>query len=131
MKNLIFIVTFVFIGVVSCTFATGTQNNVDDANLAAPTPNGRNLQPQLANANIDLDDVETVLPPDTIRAILPDEAARIMITAAQAETIGIKPDERVLGVSINGQHHAYPVPFMSHHEIVNAEIGGRSVAVSW
>ena len=39
--------------------------------------------------------------------------------------------ERVLGVSINGDHRAYPLNMLSHHEIVNDTVGGVPVAVTW
>ena len=39
--------------------------------------------------------------------------------------------ERVLGVSINGKHRAYPLNMLSRHEIVNDTVGGVPVAVTW
>ena len=39
--------------------------------------------------------------------------------------------ERVLGVSINGDHRAYPLNMLSRHEIVNDTGGGVPVAVTW
>ena len=39
--------------------------------------------------------------------------------------------ERVLGVSINGDHRAYPLNMLSRHEIVNDTVGGVPVAVTW
>ena len=39
--------------------------------------------------------------------------------------------ERVLGVSINGAHRAYPLNMLSRHEIVNDTVGGKPVAVTW
>ena len=39
--------------------------------------------------------------------------------------------ERVLGVSINGNHQAYPLNMLSRHEIVNDTVGGVPVAVTW
>jgi len=97
----------------------------------APTPSGRNLQPQLALAQIDPDEVVALLPPDAIQAIMPDEVTRIMVTADQADANGMDPGTRVLGVSINGDSRAYPIPFMSSHEIVNEEVGGRLIAATW
>ena len=38
--------------------------------------------------------------------------------------------ERVLGVSINGDHRAYPLNMLSRHEIVNNTVGGVPVAVT-
>ena len=39
--------------------------------------------------------------------------------------------ERVLGVSIKGDHRAYPLNMLSRHEIVNDTVGGVPVAVTW
>jgi hypothetical protein len=98
---------------------------------AAPTPSGRNLQPQLGNANIDLSEVVTLLPPDAISAVLPEDVSKIMVTAQQAEEFGMNPNTRVLGISLNGESRAYPVPYMSNHEIVNDEVGGKLIAATW
>ena len=99
--------------------------------IVAPVPSGRNLQPQLGAANIDLSEVTTLLPPDAIPAILPDQVPGIMVTADQADENGMRPNVRVLGVEINGESRAYPVPYMSAHEIVNDEVGGELIAVTW
>ena len=39
--------------------------------------------------------------------------------------------ERVLGVSINGDHRAYSLNMLSRHEIVNDTVGGVPIAVTW
>ena len=39
--------------------------------------------------------------------------------------------EQVLGLSIDGDHRAYPIPYLSQHEIVNDVVGGQPVAVTW
>ena len=41
------------------------------------------------------------------------------------------PTEQVLGLSIGGEHHAYPISVLSRHEIVNDVVGGQPVAVTW
>jgi hypothetical protein len=97
----------------------------------AAAPGGRRLQPQLGNANIDLAEVVTLLPPDAIPAVLPEDVSSIMVTAQEAENAGMDPSTRVLGVSINGDSRAYPVPYMSQHEIVNDEVGGEFIAATW
>ncbi len=43
----------------------------------------------------------------------------------------MRPEELVLGLSINGDHRAYSLPFLSSHEIVNDTVGGVPVAVTW
>lgn len=108
-----------------------TNDQAQTEPVVVPTPDGRNLQPQLANADIDLDEVVALLPPDGIPAILPDEVSNIMVTADEAEALGMEPTVRVIGLEINGESRAYPIPFMSEHEIVNDEVGGRLVAATW
>lgn len=97
----------------------------------APPPSGRNLQPQLDTAQIDPGEVVALLPPDAIRSILPAEVSKIMISAQDADAAGMSPATRVLGISISGQSRAYPIPYMSEHEIVNDEVGGRLIAATW
>lgn len=40
-------------------------------------------------------------------------------------------DELVVGLSINGERRAYPIKILSRHEIVNDDVGGVPVAVTW
>jgi hypothetical protein len=89
------------------------------------------LQPQLAEADINMDDVVALLPPDAIPAILPDEVDDLLITAEEAEAQGMDQTVRVIGVSVNGESEAYPIPFLSRHEIVNTEVGDQILAVTW
>ena len=68
----------------------------------------------------------TLLGFDAIPAILDPE----FVTADQA--LGeLKPDELVLGLSINGDNRAYSIPMLSAHEIVNDVVGGVPVAITW
>lgn len=48
-----------------------------------------------------------------------------------AETDNYRPDEPVLGISINGDNRVYSIPFLSGREIVNDTVGGVPVAVTW
>ena len=98
---------------------------------AAPAPSGRNLQPQLALAQIDPNEVVALLPPDGIPAIMPEDAPNIYVSAEDADAAGMSPSTRVLGLSINGDSRAYPIPYMSSHEIVNDEVGGELIAATW
>lgn len=43
----------------------------------------------------------------------------------------LSQDDRVIGVEINGEARAYPLRILNVHEIVNDEIGGRPVAVTY
>ncbi len=47
------------------------------------------------------------------------------------EFVEIPDSELVIGLSIEGDHRAYSVPFLSNHEVVNDVVGGKPVAVTW
>lgn len=42
-----------------------------------------------------------------------------------------RPEEKILGIELNGDVRAYSVPMLSRHEIVNDVVGGVPVAVTW
>ena len=68
----------------------------------------------------------TLLDFDSIPAILDPE----FVTPSEAED-WMDANEQVLGLSINGEHRAYPIRMLSRHEIVNDVVGGVPVAVTW
>ncbi len=75
---------------------------------------------------IDGTSVFVALPPDAIRAIdtptfvRGEEAARQMTA-----------DEPVLGLRLAGEARAYPLGYLSAHEIVNDRLGDVPIAVTW
>ena len=69
-------------------------------------------------------DIRKVLEPDTILSIKHPE----FVSAPQAS---LRPDEPVIGLSINGDNRAYSVYLLNSHEIVNDIVGGKPVAVTW
>ncbi len=71
-------------------------------------------------------EIITILGKDGIPAILDPQ----FLSGAEASEQMVD-SERVLGVSINGDHRAYPLNQLSRHEIVNDEVGGVPVAVTW
>jgi FtsZ-interacting cell division protein ZipA len=77
-------------------------------------PDGRDLE------------IITVLPKDGIRAVFEPE----FVTAS--EYLALTPQEElVLGLSVNGEHRAYPIAYLSRREIVNDVVGGVSIAATW
>ena len=68
----------------------------------------------------------TLLGKDAIPAILDPT----IVTAEEAGA-RFQPNERVLGLSINGEHRAYSVTQLNNHEIVNDVVGEKPVAVTW
>ena len=63
-----------------------------------------------------VDEIPTLINPDTI-------------PATQAEYLG--DGELVFGVAVNGEYRAYPLRIMDWHELLNDEIGGEPVALSY
>ena len=71
------------------------------------------------------EDIVTILPKDAIPAILSpsfEEGSNVP---------WLKGKELVIGVEINGDSRAYPVPILSRVEIVNDRISGIPIAVAW
>ena len=43
----------------------------------------------------------------------------------------LNPDDKVFGVSINGQHRAYPLRIVNAHEMANDLLGGEPIALAY
>ena len=43
----------------------------------------------------------------------------------------LEDDDRVIGVSINGEHRAYPLRIVNAHELVNDVLGGEPLSLTW
>ena len=71
-------------------------------------------------------EIITLLPFDAIPAIFDPT----FVSVEEADK-SYEPDEKVLGISLNGDHRAYSVPMLSRHEIVNDTVGGVKIAVTW
>jgi len=74
---------------------------------------------------IDGDRVHAILQPDAIRSIDQPQFVRA------SEASFMRNDEPVVGVVQNGVAKAYSAWHLDHHEIVNDNIGGKPVAVTW
>jgi hypothetical protein len=71
-------------------------------------------------------DLVQVIERDGIAALLAPETVGIDTADNQ-----MQDDEPVLGVSLNGEHRAYSLPFLTQHEIANDVLGGQPIAVTW
>ena len=77
--------------------------------------------------SIPVEDIKGGGPPrDGIPALFQPE----YITAKDANRL-LDPEERVLGLKVNGVARAYPLRILSWHELVNDEIAGTPYLVSW
>jgi len=52
------------------------------------------------------------------------------VTAAEGDLIW-RSEDRVLGVVINGEARAYPIPILWWHEIINDNLGGSPIALTY
>jgi len=66
-----------------------------------------------------------VVPKDAIPAIDNPE----VVPASEVDDLA--PEEQVIGVVIGEEARAYPIRILHGHEIVNDDIGGRPIAVTW
>ena len=70
------------------------------------------------------DPIRTLLPFDAIPAIT--EPQFVSANAAKLD-----PDAPVIGVTFNGESHAYSLYLLNGHEIVNDVVGGLNIATTW
>jgi Protein of unknown function (DUF3179) len=86
------------------------------------------LVPALAaEVRIDPREIVTLLPKDAIPAIR--DPKTLLVPAGEVK--GARDTDQVLGVAIGGERRAYPIPFLSWHEIVNDTVGGVPIAATW
>lgn len=50
---------------------------------------------------------------------------------AASSKASLRPDEKVLGVVIGGEAHAYPLIDLDRHEVVDDVVAGTPIAASW
>ena len=60
---------------------------------------------------------------------IPDLINPPHIPASEADFLEL--DERVFGVSINGEHRAYPVRIVNPHEMANDFLGGEPISLAY
>lgn len=75
-------------------------------------------------ADRDNDPIRTLLPFDAIPAITKPQ----FVPAAKAK---LDADAPVIGVTFNGESHAYSLYLLNGHEIVNDVVGEQKIATTW
>jgi hypothetical protein len=80
--------------------------------------------PPAADLNLDQFVFVPLLPRDGIRPIYNPEFVEAIESPLHA-------DELVMGVAINGEAKAYPVTVLRFREMVNDELGGGPILVTW
>ena len=71
-------------------------------------------------------EITSVLPKDAIPAIFDPD-----FLPADRSNLQYRDTDLVIGVSIDGDHRAYHVAYLSAREIVNDVVGGKPIAVTW
>jgi len=104
------------------TETEGSPVNEKEVSMVSATPWAGNVPTEVREEY----EIITLLPKDAIPAIDSPQ----FYTAEEAET-EYMPNEKVLGVSINGESRAYSTSLLDRHEIVNDEVGGTKIAVTW
>ncbi len=75
-------------------------------------------------ADLTKDPIRTLLPFDAIPAITEPQ----FVSAIEAK---LDDDAPVIGVTFNGESHAYSLYLLNGHEIVNDVVGGKKIATTW
>ena len=78
----------------------------------------------IANTDYSADPIMTVLPFDAIPAII---APRF----TEAHKAKLDVNSPIIGVSLNGDSHAYSIRLLNDHEIVNDQVGDIPIATTW
>ncbi len=81
---------------------------------------------RIDNALIPVNDIRKGGPP---RDGIPSLDDPVFVSAEDATYLSGR--DRVLGISINGFAHAYPIRILNYHEIVNDNVGGTAVAITY
>ena len=91
-----------------------------------PLAESSDLDTPIFDVNVAEYEMITLLPPDAIRSIDNPEFL------SMEEADGLYDDnEIVIGVVFNGEARAYSTRLLSVHEIVNDNVGGKKIAVTW
>ncbi len=74
-----------------------------------------------------------VVDPRQFRQLLPKDAIAPIYQPkfVSAELSGLELGELVIGVSLNGENKAYPIGPLGRREMVNDEVGGVPILVTW
>jgi hypothetical protein len=92
-----------------------------------PAELSKDVPEELINRRVDMEQdifFPTLLPYDGIRPIYDPEFA-------PANEAPLEDDELVIGISLNGEAKAYPITALRSREMVNDELGGNPILVTW
>jgi uncharacterized protein DUF3179 len=89
--------------------------------------NGAGQKPfDVTRHTVPLAEIERSVPKNSIPALVHPK----FFAAGEVGTL-LDVKDRVLGVFLKGEAKAYPIRILNWHELVNDEVGGQPVLVSW
>jgi uncharacterized protein DUF3179 len=89
--------------------------------------NGAGQKPfDVTRHTVPLSEIERSVPKNSIPALVHPR----FVAAGEIGKL-VDEKDRVLGVYLNGEAKAYPIRILNWHELVNDEVGGQPVLVSW
>ena len=108
------LIAIIAVGIAAFLFLPRQRPHADQPIPFPPPPDTREFE------------LVSVLPPDAIPAIVEP-----VLVSAEIAAPELNPNERVIGLVINGDARAYPITILSAHEIVNDIVGGEPIAITW
>ncbi len=76
------------------------------------------------DVEVDFSQYSQFIPRDAIRPVYEPQFL-------PGQSAGLDPQELVIGVAINGESKAYPAGTLTSREMINDEVGGVPILVSW
>ncbi len=92
--------------------------------LASPAENAQTSLGSTRDVEVDFSLYSQFIPRDAIRPVYDPQFL-------PGQSSGLDPLELVVGVAINGESKAYPAGTLTSREMINDEVGGVPILVSW
>ena len=141
----LFIIALLFVACTSQASSNPAQDQAPAASSAIPTipsttaslvpsieesqdPNLFTILPDDSPYRLFSGELQIASTPEDIPAIFANDALFVSAKDGDAEW---DDEEGVIGVFLNGTARAYPIRLLSLHEVVNDNVGGRPIAVTW
>jgi Protein of unknown function (DUF3179) len=134
-KKVIYTAALSIIGITSSLILIIPAMNVNSVSITNPIANTDNVNP-VSISQIEKEEENNIVPLDQIVSggPPPDGIPSIddpkFISIQEADT-HLEDSELVLGLNVNGDIRAYPLQILVWHEIVNDNVGGVPVAVTY
>jgi len=117
-----------FAGEPSATGTVRNQSDTEAGNTIVTRPSDTDLEGDI-RINKRIDDPNTysfpqLLPFDGIRPVYDPE----FVTARESP---LQEDELILGITLERESKAYPITVLRHREMVNDELAGIPILVTW